>query len=431
MNESSIQPNQNRGISRRALTKGMAWSVPVIAATAAAPMIAASTPQRFRAEVMPPTTGTASGASSFTMPDDAENITFIVRGAGGGGAGGTGRGDGPGSRAIHYPGGAGHDIRGTLIDGVRGQQLQLVAGRGGGVAGPEATTSVGGTGFGAGGASVGIHGVEGATVLFRVRGGGGGGASALQVSGGTQVIAGAGGGGGGYAWALTSGITASDPAPAAGGDAETDGGYPRHTFTGAVDGIATSLDMNAAGSGGGKGALGATAGGPPDTINFDATRPRYSGGGTWRWPTDGQQMTGARGGAASLDGAKGGDGRGNAANFTRVAGGPLTRVLAQSGGGGGGYAGGGAGSARLVRYGEATATAVAWASFAAAGGGGGSSYSAGSLIQPGSVQIAHAGNGGAIDQPGMGGMVVVEFSSASFDPSIHDPSGIVTEIPST
>ncbi len=188
MTENSAQLNPNRAISRRALTKGMAWSVPVIAATAAAPMIAASTLRRFRAVVAPPSTGTARGEGTFTMPDDADDIIFRVLGAGGGGASGTGSGTGPGSRAIHYPGGAGHNISGELNIGVRGQQVQLIAGRGGGIAGAEATTSVGGEGFGAGGSSIGIHGTANATVLLRARGGGGGGASALRVSSVTQVI---------------------------------------------------------------------------------------------------------------------------------------------------------------------------------------------------------------------------------------------------
>lgn len=239
--------------------------------------------------VAPPSTGTARGEGTFTMPDDADDIIFRVLGAGGGGASGTGSGTGPGSRAIHYPGGAGHNISGELNIGVRGQQVQLIAGRGGGIAGAEATTSVGGEGFGAGGSSIGIHGTANATVLLRARGGGGGGASALRVSSVTQVIAGAGGGGGGYAWALANGITATGETSAHGGAAETNGGFPQHTFTGTANGSATALNMNPASAGGGRGAGTSIPGGVPSVINFTATTSGYSGGlnAPWRWPNDG------------------------------------------------------------------------------------------------------------------------------------------------
>lgn len=376
-------------LSRRQVGKGLVWAAPVVAATAAAPMIAASGLRRYRAYVT--ASGRTKGMYILNLPADATDISFTV--VGGGGAGSSGE------RTQLYPGGAGQAVTGTLGDGARGQTLLLTAGAGGGVAAGTATDADGGQGFGNGGATTGLE-RSGNRTHYVVRGGGGGGGSALQVVGGdTQLIAGGGGGGGGYAFLTTGTYSNSTPAAMPGGAAEADGGFPRHTYTSTLGAVRLALNP-APGSQTGRGH--AASADLPGAVPTEIAHT-ISGGEAYT-------QHGAAGAAGNLaTGADGATAPGDAWNGLLLGQGTESRFIVQGGGGGGGWAGGGSGAVRVFRQNGVSA----WFSVPGSGGGGGSSYTAGSLVA--SSSKGHAGNAGAVSSEGGAGSVEILFSSEDYD----------------
>lgn len=447
MNQTPSEPTEQGHISRRAVNKGIAWGAPVVAAAVAAPAIAASGQQNFRArvEVAGDTRNSAEG--SFELPADATNVTFVVHGAGGGGG-------------TYSTGGAGNHISGPLSV-VGAHTIRLVAGAGGGTPGAAALGGevAGGQGFGSGGTSPNVP-----TSLAHVdgfqdqaRGGGGGGASALLVDDEAKVIAGAGGGGGslGAVWYPTT-ITYDDgPGDPNGGDAGADGGYPKQRLLQAESPSPFAVNQpsgSATVNGFGKGAVGATPGDASDAFTwvagntaagtFNNTNPVSSAGDI------NQQTAGGAGVAGDLAYAgtrgDGGDGVARYDTNGNIATGdlgddgfPASLTSAQpastSGGGGGGYAGGGAGgSYRSWSYGYGWNTmpgANQWSKAeyivgGSGGGGGGSSYIDATAVGTSSAVESSAGNGGAAQTSGGGGYVEVYFTSSTFT-----PGGIVSVVP--
>lgn len=128
--EDRISP---RPISRRAVTKTVAWSIPVIAAAVASPAFAAST-TTFTQTVSG--TGAAKGTLTFSLPANATDITYTVIGGGG-------------TQGASSATGSGAMITGalTLPPGSAAVTVSLVAAGAG-------SFSAGGDGYGPGGAPV-------------------------------------------------------------------------------------------------------------------------------------------------------------------------------------------------------------------------------------------------------------------------------------
>ncbi len=307
-------------VNRRALVRGAAWSMPVIAAATAAPAYAAS--------LCPPgsaTTVTVSGPEQTTvtasLPACATQVTFEVVGGDGGRI--NGLTIGRGSRitgTIALAPGSTHAL--TLIAGG--------AGSGGGV-----DPRLGGVGYGNGGNSYGATGAGGA-------------GSALIIDGTPYVVAGGGGGGG------NANVTVQNPgnatvtllAPQYGVDAGL-GSVDDPLSTGYGFAFTFGGDLVLA-VGGGKGAMGATGGAAaPGAV--------FAGGAA------GDQFAGAAGG----NHGSGNNGGGNGGS------GPTQQLSSgvSGGGGGGGWAGGGGG--RAVRK---TAGGAGGVADAGSAGGAGSSY---------------------------------------------------------
>lgn len=401
MNDTSAETKPTTGISRRALNKGLAWGVPVVALAAAAPAVAASTPtgpRRFTAWVE--TTSQSKVSLDFELPADASNITFSVRGGGGGGTSGGLAAPGPGQSGVTYgAGGSAHVVTGALATATAARPIALVAGAGGGAAGTN-NSSAGGEGFGNGG-SHNAFGTSGFTG-YLARGGGGGGGSALRVGGVTQIVAGGGGGAGGYPLVFADSVTSEIFSTVNGGNAEAHGEAPSHKFS--IAGVAKlTVNANSGTDGRGNAAAGATGGSgssvpgasEPDLLFW--SKWGASGGG-------GNLATGGNGGNGGAEGSNVGNGitdRGS------------VRIIGQAGGGGGGWAGGGGGGTRMYldKLPDAS-TSSEWGACASGGGGGGSSYTGGGAVD--SFSKALANNGGPAGEPGRSGRVEVSFTSSTF-----------------
>lgn len=399
----SVEP---KGISRRTVAKTLAWSAPVVAAVAVAPAVAASGEVWHTGRVE--SSGRNKVVGTFTLPEDAKNITFVVRGGGGGGSSGAG--------GNHYAGGDGHRITGSLDNAEAGKSVTLTAGAGGGTA-DTGTSAAGGAGFGNGGGTTAWSGDSNYTSRY-CRGGGGGGGSAIQVGGTTMVIAGGGGGAGGYAYRTIDALSRSGAGTPTGGNAGADGGYPRQTLTrGSTNEYRTNVGTT---RGGGNAGSGSSGGAAPTEIPYTASVSIMDSSGT-------VSHLGTAGGAGNTgSGADGGTG--NADGYNLYVKGALTglptatRFVGQSGGGGGGYAGGGAGAVRfgmrqqLTGPGSPSLPVSHWFAVDCGGGGGGSHYVATGVT---ASSVNWAGNGGAAGAVGGVGYVEITFSSATFTP----PSG--------
>lgn len=337
--------------SRRAVVKGAAWSLPVVAAAAATPLAAATVVPCVPAST-PWTTIDGSdagmGTSTVPVPANLQYVEFEIRGADGGGGG-------------YY--GFGAIIKGTIpVAALAGTPtLTLIAGQRGGWINPGAApgyegtgTITGGTGWGNGGDATGIP--TGTTI----RGGGGGG-SAILLPGDVELVV-AGGGGG-----------------------QAGGGYQGKSATGEPNPINEYSGNNAdgdllQGNGGLPGANGVAGGGAwTERVSDGATVIQVPGapGGTQSGP-------GAAGGTGSseagwwddeaTDAGTAGSGRngGNGGFIDVTAWGGSLGFSGGGGGGGGGHFGGGGGSGR---FGKREHTATSWAAkMVGGGGGGGSSY---------------------------------------------------------
>lgn len=266
-------------IGRRTIVRGVAWSIPVIAAAVAVPSATASVgcvPQTVT--VVP--NGRDQGQQTVTIPPTATNVTFTVRGGAGGGP---------------QTGGAAAVVTGTLslagfteplvldlIAGAqghpRGHSLPAQGYGDGGVG--SADNQIQGTGGGAGSAIL----LGGLPLV--VAGGGGGAASTVSVGGAPAGGTGVGGSGGsvvgngtGSAYA-TGGRGGDGTVPGAGGVATVPSGVRDTVANNGAPG--TSSSGTTGGNGGSTSSLGVGGGGGG-----------YAGGGSGayaRWTTPANQL---------------------------------------------------------------------------------------------------------------------------------------------
>ncbi len=213
---------------RRAVAKGILWSVPVISVSAAAPSYAVSgcgaligTTAKVVAAA-PTASSDAAVTTSWVVPAGVYFVCFAITGGGGGGSLAT------------RPGGSGAKLTGQ-IPVKPGDTLTLIVAAGGdrstGAAG-----STGGGGYGPGGSTSTGNGYTG---------GSGGGGSAILFGTTPLVVAGGGGGAGGYsgfqsstyAWTYTGG---------SGGDATNNGAAAGLTLSNAGSFSATLPGGNGA-----------------------------------------------------------------------------------------------------------------------------------------------------------------------------------------
>lgn len=344
--------DNDRSVPRRTLVHGAAWSVPIVAMTAAAPAYAASprcaVPIRsVSATATVANLNSALAAVPASVPTGARRMHFVVVGGQGGG-----------------PLGRGARVEGD-IQVAPGQSVSLIAGAGG------ATGS-----SGRGGKSAYGNGGDGGTGSEGLRGSGGGGASALLLGGGPIVVAGGGGGAfynrgpsngtpqaGLYSGTLFQNFTATS-----GGSSATSNGGSSHA------------GITATGLSGSTGALGWMGQRPststPPTSNQvvlmtggggggSATAPGGAGGPNW---VSGPNFSVS----SSVSGFSGsGSNGGNGATDSASNGG-------SAGGGGGGYRGGGGGGSAAATWNQPPAPYNGPYGIASAGGGG-SSYRNGSF----------------------------------------------------
>lgn len=366
------QPSTAPQVQRRAVVKGAAWSVPVIALATATPFASASTcatPTRFNAQT-PVGTGLASTGSrstTFVVPAGVTRIEYEVTGGAGG------------SRSATVTGGSGTLVTGKLSV-VPGTTLTLLVGQGGYGAniGETSGTVAGGNGFGNGGTS----GVGGLNVF---QGGSGGGGSAILVGTTPVVIAGGGGGSGSGVIFPSADLTPFTPITAVatiealGSTAGVNANDALRTWT--APSAVTDRSVQSFGGDapiGTTGGLGGAAAGAAQVTGTNVyTR---------------QSAAGTNGGNASLSGANGGNGGttsypGQEAGSISDFGDLQNRAMGftgggnTGGGGGGGYAGGGGGGAHHAFWQRGTGTnRSAGILGRASGGAGGSSY-----VAPGAV----------------------------------------------
>lgn len=220
MSDTQMQPTPQpeggkRGVSRRTLAQGAAWSVPAVAVAAAAPTMAAScTPQTWLVEPQVDVLGGPSGAGAgvptiwkttpmvITIPAGDCPITYTIRGGDGGA----------------YYGGTGIVSTGTITrsDTSKPLTLTLIAGAKGEIGNPQIVDfNTGGPGYGKGGSGTwlgwGLHGANNGHAVALSGGGGGGSAilmgtatSTTQTSTTPLIVAGGGGGGGAFSSGGTS-----------------------------------------------------------------------------------------------------------------------------------------------------------------------------------------------------------------------------------
>ncbi|KHK99850.1 hypothetical protein LK09_00465 [Microbacterium mangrovi] len=317
-----------RGLSRRTLVKGAAWSVPVVAVAVAAPVAAASVPcagagsKTFRAP-----SSSSPRSVPFTVPAGVTELSFVVTG----GAGGSVKGD-----TANQVGGQGGRVTGT-ISVTPGEVLDIYVGQGGtgttsGSTGPE--QRAGGRGYGDGGSAGAPPGDQSPSYVKWNCGAGGGGGSAIVRGSSPLVVAGGGGGGSGD---FIVGNNISIGARPRGGDAGASGGSW---------GFGSTNGQKASAYGGSSGATG-----------------RGGTGGTYSgpWP---QPPTFKPGGAGS--GRNGGTSYGGG---VAVLSSPPDGWSTSGGGGGGGYGGGGGGETMW-----GFTDTHSGAALIGGGGGGGTSY---------------------------------------------------------
>lgn len=372
-------PEQHR-LSRRAIVKGAAWSVPVIAAAAAVPQAAASTtPARQTYTVTATGAGSAQGYVTFRLPADATNILYTV--VGGNGAGSTGT---AGGRGAHLSG---------MASTPPAEIVVTLLAAGGGITGSPNSSNTrvgqGGAGYGAGGSTPAAP----ATAppadhqFFLSNGGGGGGGSALQFGSELAVVAGGGGGAGQLDGRLDGSGALSVPQYAKGGDADTTAATARVRF----DEGPEERTLTATGGASGTATTGG-AGGVGSTFEYYEPADRTA---------DGLPGTDAPGGNG-----------GNALSWM-VSGSTTTTkhyaLAGTSGGGGGGYAGGGSGSTAIGSRHLGHLAGVG------SGGGGGSSYT---TAQAGGLVLTPAFAGLHPTSPtaganGAAGEVTVTFEAAA------------------
>lgn len=334
--------DSNQDPGRRSVLRGAAWTVPIIAATAAVPLAVASTCSRTTR-----TFETPGLATTFTVPAGAPYVDFVVRGAGGGAGTGLAQGQGAESTGrITLPSNA------TVAQRTFG----LVVGQGGEVK-TDGTTAFGGAGYGVGGSST-----YGPRNNPSSPAGGGGGGSALLVGalGGAPLIV-SGGGGGVAVRQVVQGVTRqvtvySEPDATTGfaygrSNAGSDAPNGRVGAVGRASGSETGLAVSPAIA-----ANGATGGARAGTSHYVLSN------GDWGPVTRVEGLNGQNHGLGARGGGNGGDGAQRLDNGNGSFG-------ASAGGGGGGYAGGGGGGMVGSRF-----TGTNTLSISSGTGAAGSSY---------------------------------------------------------
>ena len=401
------------GTSRRAIVKGAAWSVPVVAAAVATPAVAASATVAdvpYTLTVKP--TGQTKGQCTVTLPVGASAISYKMSGGGGG------RGNGTVSFAN---GGNAAYLAGRLTSGVdkilTPTTLTVIAGAAGyGISADtttQRTSTPGGQGYGNGGASLAETGPD--LHYPYGYGGGGGGGSAIVFGNVPLVVAGGGGGGGGLSGHYDNG---NNTLGISGGGFDSGNGGGAKTY-GAI-----AVGTPVAGDSGSSVLSKYNTNGGVELVRFDAlggggggVSPGVAGGNGSATPTTFLSEALFAPGAAGTGtgGSSGGNGgAGKAVQRTDTQGnvqGTSTRykVYASSGGGGGGYTGGGSGGTCNVAK---NGTPGLW-STAGGAGGGGSSYlgAATGTITPSVTNstIATGAKGGTTSSLAEGGYVTITF----------------------
>lgn len=329
-------------VDRRALVKGAAWAVPVIATVVATPMAAASCAESGTREWARP------GTYNITIPACATRLEYLVRGGGGWRS--------TGESAVSS---TGAELTGSYnISALGAFAVQLFVADGGSAALQAGVRGAGGSGFTRGGSS----GAPTVSPDAAFSPGGGGGSSALQIAGVTAVIAGGGGGRGVSLW--NDGIVTiemqTSPSSVTGfnyGNSAGGGSSPNGTVGTLSGPNATQIGFSTSPA---RGADGTTGGGSGGTSQYS-----YAD----RW-TSISNLAGTAGDGAGT----GGNGASPCAATVRSAGG---------GGGGGGYAGGGGGGLSRALYNGGTEFQIS-----SGGGGAGSSYSA--ATAGGAVRLSQA-----------------------------------------
>ena len=339
----------------------MAWSLPVVAAASAAPLVSASECTDIVDTPTPPGSIITSNnynanyqktQTTWTVPAGVVYINFDIAGGGGG----VNQNDDP---VTNRSGGHGHQIKGRITV-TPGQIVTLIAGNGGiglhAVAGLSTNSVIkGGEGYTNGG-DIRVGGGA-----YRYAAGTGGGSSAILIDNVPIVVAGGGGGGGGGTVDDNAGYRLE--ADSRGGD----GGFTAGHATPADSSWRPGQTRVYFSVTGGRGATGTTPG----------------AGGTGSTVTTGGTLNPHVYGATGSTAGRGADGVGS---------GTRDDVSYTSGGGGGGWRGGGSGSAIVANVGNVVYGALG------GGGGGGSSYRANSATNP-ILQLSEAsarnGSGGS------------------------------------
>lgn len=363
-------------LTRRQITRGAAWAMPVVVGTSAIPSYAASALCSKGTFIAPAPSSTSADAvtTQWTVPAGVTKICVTVLGGGGGR-----------SFMANMEGGHGAQIT-AEIPVQPNQVLTLVVAAGG--AGSTGAPLVGGGGYGAGGDVkddiTGNHNFS----LNNFSGSGGGGSAILLGSGPNAtplIVAGGGGGGGFYGrwnmnqpsitprrWTISQRVRA--------GDATLDAGPSSLRMENYAMSVAT---------GGGKGGKNgqAGAGGVNDRL-IDRTNGVVTVNELKLVP--------------GLPGASGFNARG-ADSVTAFVNQSGYTIAVRSGAGGGGYGGGGSGSAVAV----ATTAEGSYASAAiGASGGGGGNYVYG---QAQNVVTGTGTNGGTAREVRNPGAIIIKF----------------------
>ncbi len=396
------------GVTRRALTRGAAWTAPLVSVGAAAPAFAAS-----QCTGSPTTSTFSPGTYTIAVAPGCRTVIFTV-------IGGTGAG---------FNGGGGANLQGTITlpSSASSTTLTLVVGQGGFNTGSTGT-SVGGVGYGDGGG-----GVLGATTGGTHGGGGGG--SAILLGAATPANAGnanvplvVAGGGGGASGANSNGVgfqivyadinggyggTAADGTVGGniykGADALSTDAVPVHfgksrvsqdDVTGATRKIAVNGYF-----GGGYGAAGATGGVKAGAPYFEyGAAAGYSQAANTSVVGNPNAFDGGAHGSGNWGGGNGGAGAGGSSPVSSTGG-----FANASGSGGGGWAGGGGGTGHYISC-WAVAGVTALRQDGGAGGGGSSYFGGGG----GATVTMSSSSRQALNPPGngAGGQIIVTYTPA-------------------
>lgn len=379
-------------LSRRRVMGGLAWSVPTVAVTVAAPSFAASPGREVTVTVE---ADRWNGVDrTISIPGNAYNLTFEVIGGGGGTYYVTNKNNAP---WYAERGGHGARITGQIATTGAPMTLWVVAGGGGWGTGDSGRQSVNSTGFGNGGSSQFFYDALPIAAWSNGWAMGGGAGSAIALgsapsAGGTLLVAAGGGGSAGlydHTRRQTYDYSSDASSGGLGGDAPGGDGTP-YTVTFRTGSLTAPAGSGASGGTGG-------AGGAAGSHEVSNAKRVDVGSGN-------------KGGDAGTGNFGGGNGA-EPIELRRYAG-QLLRMATAAGGGG--YAGGGSGGGILVDSDDSVVNNLGSGRNAILGvmgaGGGGSNFISGSAPVSG-AQVSSALNGGTYQtRVGGPGRVTIRYS---------------------